>query len=190
MGTCTQPTRAGVQRGSIVDRATRSAGARAAVAAVAAAAWATAGPGHAPGRRRDACSCISCRAAARRPCRSPWRRRIAASPAAQAPLPIAIGPAGALPKNSFVRVRGLPPTVSLSEGYVTAPGAWSVPIYALSSLQMIVPVGVAGRADLIISLVGGGRRAAGPGEGRPRHRASAAAAAPPKEAKAELRPSC
>jgi hypothetical protein len=36
---------------------------------------------------------------------------------------------------------------------VTAPGAWSVPVYALSSLQMVVPAGVAGRAELSISLV-------------------------------------
>src|SRR5215470_4673605 len=49
----------------------------------------------------------------------------------QAPMPIAVGPSGALPTNGFVRVRGLPPTVSLSAGYVTAPGAWSVPINAL-----------------------------------------------------------
>ena len=62
-------------------------------------------------------------------------------------------PADALPKNSFVRVRGLPPTVSLSEGYATAPGAWAVPLYALASLQMIVPAGVTGRAELSISLV-------------------------------------
>jgi hypothetical protein len=78
---------------------------------------------------------------------------IAAGSAAQSPLPIGVGPPGALPKNSFVRVRGLPPTVSLSDGYAIAPGSWSVPIYALSSLQMIVPVGVAGRSDLSISLV-------------------------------------
>ena len=81
---------------------------------------------------------------------------IAASPATQVPLPIRIGGSlvDRLPKNSFLRVRGLPPTVSLSEGYVTAPGAWSVPLNALTSLQMIVPAGVAGRADLSISLVG------------------------------------
>ena len=78
---------------------------------------------------------------------------IAAHPASQAALPIRIAPADALPKNSFVRVRGLPPTVSLSEGYATAPGAWSVPIHALASLQMIVPAGVTGRAELSISLV-------------------------------------
>jgi hypothetical protein len=78
---------------------------------------------------------------------------IAAGPASQAPLPIRISAPDALPRNSSLRVRGLPPTVSLSEGYVTAPGAWSVPIHALPTLQMIVPTGVAGRAELSISLV-------------------------------------
>jgi hypothetical protein len=79
---------------------------------------------------------------------------ISAHSASQAALQIRIAPADALPKNSFVRVRGLPPAVSLSEGYATAPGAWAVPLYALASLQMIVPAGVAGRAELSISLVG------------------------------------
>jgi hypothetical protein len=79
---------------------------------------------------------------------------IATGPASQVPLPIRIGPADTMPKNSFLRVRGLPPTVSLSEGYATAPGAWAVPLYALSSLQMIVPAGVSGRAELMITLVG------------------------------------
>ena len=78
---------------------------------------------------------------------------IVAGPASKAPLAIRIGPPDALPKNSSLRVRGLPPTVSLSEGYVTAPGAWSVPIHALPTLQMSVPTGVTGRAELNISLV-------------------------------------
>jgi hypothetical protein len=80
---------------------------------------------------------------------------IAASPATQQPLPIRVGGSSphVLPKNSFLRVRGLPPTVSLSEGYVTGPGAWSVPLNGLSSLQMIVPAGATGRAELSISLV-------------------------------------
>jgi hypothetical protein len=77
---------------------------------------------------------------------------IAAGPATQIPLTIAIGPAA--PRNSFLRVRGLPPMVSLSEGYVIAPGAWSVPLNALPTLQMIVPVGASGRSELSISLVG------------------------------------
>jgi len=81
--------------------------------------------------------------------------QIVASPATQLPLPIRVGGSSPdiLPKNSFLRVRGLPPTVSLSEGYVTGPGAWSVPLNGLSSLQMIVPAGAAGRAELSISLV-------------------------------------
>jgi hypothetical protein len=79
---------------------------------------------------------------------------ISARSASQAALQIRIAPADALPRNCFVRVRGLPPAVSLSEGYATTPGAWAVPLYALASLQMIVPAGVTGRAELSISLVG------------------------------------
>jgi hypothetical protein len=45
---------------------------------------------------------------------------ILARSASQAALTIRVGPTAALPKNSFVRVRGLPPMVSLSEGYATA----------------------------------------------------------------------
>jgi hypothetical protein len=76
-----------------------------------------------------------------------------ARPASQVSLSITLGPVGAVPRNSFVRVRGLPPAISLSEGYVTAPGAWSVPVSALSSLRLNVPVGVTGRTELGISLI-------------------------------------
>jgi TPR repeat protein len=79
---------------------------------------------------------------------------IPARAASQVALQIRISPADALPKNSFVRVRGMPPAVSLSEGYATAPGAWAVPLYALANLQMIVPAGVSGSSELSISLVG------------------------------------
>jgi TPR repeat protein len=78
---------------------------------------------------------------------------ISARSAAHTALQIRVAPADALPKNCFVRVRGLPPAVSLSEGYATTPGAWAVPLYALASLQMIVPAGVTGRAEISISLV-------------------------------------
>ena len=78
---------------------------------------------------------------------------LSARSAARATLDIRVGPADALPRNAFVRVRGLPPAVSLSEGYATAPGAWAVPLYALSSLQMLVPTGVTGRAEITVSLV-------------------------------------
>jgi hypothetical protein len=78
---------------------------------------------------------------------------VTAVSASQVPFSIRVGPVDVLPKNSFLRVRGLPPTVSLSGGYVTAPGAWSVPINALPTLRMVVPAGVAGRSDISISLV-------------------------------------
>jgi hypothetical protein len=134
------------------DRRPRQAFALAALV-VAAAAWAAAGPVHSEGSEQ-ALQLHLVQAAGTEALQITVAPTIAASAASQAPLSIKIGgPPDALPKNSFLRVRGLPPTVSLSEGYVTAPGAWSVPIHALSTLQMIVPAGVAGRAELSISLV-------------------------------------
>ena len=79
---------------------------------------------------------------------------IPARPASQVPLAIRIIPPNALPKNCFVRLRGLPPSVSPSEGHATGPGAWAVPLYALASLHLNVPAGVGGRFDLSVSLVG------------------------------------
>lgn len=78
---------------------------------------------------------------------------IIAGPASLAPLQIRITPDDAFPKNSFVRVQGLPPAVFLSEGHPIAPGAWAVPLYALPTLKLFVPVGVSGRAEFSISLV-------------------------------------
>ena len=72
---------------------------------------------------------------------------VTAGAATQVPLSIRVESSVPTPRNSFLRVRGLPPTVSLSQGYVTAPGAWSVPLNALANLQMIVPVGVVGRTE-------------------------------------------
>jgi len=78
---------------------------------------------------------------------------ILGAPAAPTPLPITVGPAGALPRNSFLRLRGLPPMVSLSQGYAIAPGAWAVPLLALPDLFLNVPVGVAGRSEIRLALV-------------------------------------
>jgi hypothetical protein len=134
------------------DRRLRQALALAALA-VAAAAWPAAGPVHSQGGE-PSLQMHLVQAGGAETLQVTVAPTIVARPASQAPLAIRIGgPPDALPKNSFLRVRGLPPTVSLSEGYVTAPGAWSVPLHALSSLQMIVPTGVAGRAELSISLV-------------------------------------
>ena len=79
---------------------------------------------------------------------------IVAEPASQTNLPIVVGPAGRLPANSFVRVRGLPSSVSLTEGHAIAPGSWAIPIIGLANLKAVVPAGVSGRSEIIIQLIG------------------------------------
>jgi len=79
---------------------------------------------------------------------------ILAEPASQAALSIQVGPPGSLPSNTFVRLRGLPSSVSLTEGYAIAPGSWAVPLFGLAALKAIVPAGVSGRSEIIIHLVG------------------------------------
>ncbi|MBX9589131.1 MAG: hypothetical protein K2X43_07495 [Hyphomonadaceae bacterium] len=78
---------------------------------------------------------------------------ILAEPAAQTALSIQVGPPGSLPSNTFVRLRGLPASVSLTEGYAIAPGLWAVPLFGLASLKAIVPAGVSGRSEIVIHLV-------------------------------------
>ena len=78
---------------------------------------------------------------------------IAAEPASQAPLAIRVDPTDAIPRNSFLRLRGLPPTAALSEGYSIAPGTWAVPLAALPDLKIMLPAGASGRAQIVVSLV-------------------------------------
>jgi hypothetical protein len=78
---------------------------------------------------------------------------LVAEPAGQVPFPIQIEPADAVPRNSFVRLRGLPPMAALSEGYVIGAGSWAVPIAALPDLKISLPVAAAGRSDVSILLV-------------------------------------
>jgi hypothetical protein len=76
-----------------------------------------------------------------------------ATPASRVRLPIEVRPGEALAKNSFIRIRGLPATAALSEGYAIAPGSWAVPLNALPSLMLILPVGVEGKSEVIIAVV-------------------------------------
>jgi hypothetical protein len=78
---------------------------------------------------------------------------IQAQPASQVPLAIKIAPLGSLPSNSFVRLRGFPTSVSLTEGHAIAPGAWAIPLFGLATLKAIVPAGISGRAEIVITLV-------------------------------------
>lgn len=72
---------------------------------------------------------------------------------AQSPLAIRVGPAGALPRNSFVRIRGLPPLAALSEGHSIAPGSWAVPLSSLATLKITLPPDAAGKAEVSVVLV-------------------------------------
>jgi hypothetical protein len=76
-----------------------------------------------------------------------------ATPASRVRLPIEVRPGEALAKNSFIRIRGLPATAALSEGYAIAPGSWAVPLNALPSLMVILPVGAEGKSEVIIAVV-------------------------------------
>lgn len=79
---------------------------------------------------------------------------IAAEPAKQIPLLIRVGPASSIPRNSFLRVRGLPQMAALSDGHSIAPGAWAIPLQALPGLKMTLPATTAGKAEVVVTLVG------------------------------------
>ena len=79
---------------------------------------------------------------------------VVAQPASQMPLQIRIAPTESIPKNSFLRLRGLPPTASLSEGHSIAPGSWAIPLNGLPRLTLNLPASVSGKSELLISLVG------------------------------------
>ena len=78
---------------------------------------------------------------------------ILAQPASQVAMPIQLEPSEILPHNTFIRLRGLPRSVSLTEGFAIGPGVWAVALHDLATLNLNVPVGVSGRSNLLITLV-------------------------------------
>ena len=78
---------------------------------------------------------------------------ILAQPASQAAVIIRLEPSEAVPRNSFVRLHGLPPSVSLTDGFAIGPGVWAVPLFALATLNVNVPVGGSGQSNLLVTLV-------------------------------------
>lgn len=78
---------------------------------------------------------------------------IQAQSAATTALPIQISPVSRIPRQAFLRIRGLPPTIALSEGHSIAVGAWAVPLAALPRLRMDVPTGSEGKSEITILLV-------------------------------------
>ena len=79
---------------------------------------------------------------------------VTAEAATQAPFPVRIGPPASIPRDSFVKVRGLPPMAALSEGHAISPGSWAIALNALPNLKILVPAGATGSADIVVSLVG------------------------------------
>jgi hypothetical protein len=73
-------------------------------------------------------------------------------PAAQSAFPVPVARAEALPRNVFLRIRGLPPSASLSDGRQIVGGSWAVPLSALSTLTITVPAGSEGEAEIAMSL--------------------------------------
>lgn len=78
---------------------------------------------------------------------------IQAQSAATTALPIQISPVSRIPQQAFLRIRGLPPTIALSEGHSIAVGVWAVPLAALPRLRMDVPTGSEGKSEITILLV-------------------------------------
>jgi hypothetical protein len=76
-----------------------------------------------------------------------------AEPATRAAVPIQARVPDATRKGIFVRVRGLPVMVALSDGHVIAPGVWAVPLDALPTLEIIIPAGINAEASVAINLV-------------------------------------
>lgn len=73
-------------------------------------------------------------------------------PGGRARVQIELSGQQSLPKNSFVRVRGLPPTVTVSHGHSIASGAWAIPIGALPDLTIGAPDGLAGWSEIAVTL--------------------------------------
>ena len=74
-------------------------------------------------------------------------------PMVETPLPIQVGPADALPRNCFLRVRGLPAQAVFSDGHFVSAGTWALPLAGLSDLKLTVPLTTSGRNELQLALL-------------------------------------
>jgi superoxide dismutase, Cu-Zn family len=78
---------------------------------------------------------------------------IRAAPEAKTPLSIQVGAQNLLPKDCFIRVRGLPPFVALSDGHAIGSGSWSVPLPAGPGLVIFVPTGTQEKSEVVIDVL-------------------------------------
>jgi hypothetical protein len=74
-------------------------------------------------------------------------------PAVETAFPILITSTVEAPKQAFVRIRGLPPAATLSDGHAIKSGSWAVPLATLPSLKIEVPPGSEGKFQVLIALL-------------------------------------
>ena len=79
---------------------------------------------------------------------------ILAEPEVETSIIIQVGPDSSIPRQTFLRLRGLPLMAKLSEGHIVSPGVWAVPLSALPSLRLLAPLSSSGRTEIHMSLVG------------------------------------
>jgi hypothetical protein len=75
------------------------------------------------------------------------------APGSETAFAIQVRPAGAVPRRAIVLIRGLPSTVTLSEGRLFESGVWGVPAADIDKLKIVADSGQIERQDISISVV-------------------------------------
>jgi hypothetical protein len=75
------------------------------------------------------------------------------TPGAEASFSIQIKPANAVPRRAIVLIRGLPSTVTLSEGRLFESGVWGVPAADIDKLKIVSDSGQIESQDISLSVV-------------------------------------
>jgi hypothetical protein len=91
--------------------------------------------------------------AAQEPPRIQVAPTITAAADSQGVLAIDVGPPGAVPAKSFLTLRGLPPSVALTDAHAIDPGSWAVPLASLPALKAVIPASISGQSEITISLI-------------------------------------
>lgn len=79
---------------------------------------------------------------------------ILAEPEVETSISIQVGPDAVIPRQTFLRIRGMPLAAKLSDGHVVTPGIWAVPLTALPNLRLLAPLSSSGRTEINLALVG------------------------------------
>lgn len=77
---------------------------------------------------------------------------VLADPGETVDLPVLLEPIEAIPDKSLIRIRGLPPRVSLNAGYLVSLGTWAVPLSAIGTLKVTMPEDLTARSEIVFVL--------------------------------------